>query len=136
MWGREEASTSLGQLQTSQRGQAHKTHVVEGLDPVWTRGFRLKVEDRYTEALRIQILHKGYMATEFIGEVVIELAELVEVIEHQSRSLNGSTQVGRMPCSLEARCVSTSEVDSCSRGAEVPACLGSTSPRVAGTRWS
>lgn len=82
LWGGEEPPKKLGELQNT-RSQAHQTHIVEGVDPVWTRGFRLKVEDRHTELLRIQILHKGYMATEFIGEVLLEVAELIEMFDSE-----------------------------------------------------
>eukprot|EP00961_Rhodomonas_salina_P233526 3156345-Rhodomonas_salina.1 len=42
-------------MQRESNGQAHKTQVVVGADPSWERGFRLKVQERDVECLRVQV---------------------------------------------------------------------------------
>ncbi len=84
VWGHgDEAKGGLAlwhELRQGERAQAHKTDVAEGGNPQWGSGFRLRVHSGGGGCLRVQVLHMGKSATEFIGEVVIDLKELIPVL--------------------------------------------------------
>jgi cysteine-rich repeat protein len=60
---------------------AHRTEVVEGIDPVFDEGFRFGVADPSVQQLRVQVLHKGFMATEFVGEILLHIEDVLHLLD-------------------------------------------------------
>ena len=85
----------------SQTGQAaHRTEVVEGIDPVFDQGFRFGVADPSEQHLRVQVLHKGFMATEFVGEILLHMEDVLHLVE-EDQLPDGTAPGSRGPSAQE-----------------------------------
>ena len=71
------------------RGHVHRTHIVGGTgQPNWDRGFQFGISRPFSsDQLRVQVLHKAAVGTEFIGAVTVEVRTIIEKLT----SLNTKT---------------------------------------------
>ena len=87
----EDAAMAIYELQTSGLGgwhvlpgqAAHRTEVIEGMDPEWLETFQFGIVDQAKQELRVQVLHKGFMATEFVGEIRLRVEQVLDLMRQQ-----------------------------------------------------
>ena len=87
----EDAAMAIYELQTSGLGgwhvlpgqAAHRTEVIEGMDPEWLETFQFGIVDQAKQELRVQVLHKGFMATEFVGEIRLRVEQVLDLVRQQ-----------------------------------------------------
>jgi hypothetical protein len=76
---------------------AHRTEVVEGIDPVFGQEFfRFPVADPSEQQVRVQVLHKGFMATEFVGEILLHVEDILHLIQAQGRGDGDDAEGGEV----------------------------------------
>jgi cysteine-rich repeat protein len=71
-----------GAFHSVPRGHVHRTQIAAGsANPTWDKGFQFGVGKALTnDRLRLQVLHKAAVGTEFIGAVTIEVRTIIDTL--------------------------------------------------------
>jgi len=71
-----------GAFHSVPRGHVHRTHIAAGAaNPTWDKGFQFGIGKALTnDRLRLQVLHKAAVGTEFIGAVTVEVRTIIDTL--------------------------------------------------------